>query len=268
MPEENSTAQSAGQSPNISTPSSSTNTAATTNAPSKVDVAGNAQTNLVEAPKEKVLTQTEVNELVGKVKHETAEKAKREAFAELQKSMAQQVPQYQQPYTQPGMAPPQGQMPQPGQFDPNLLEAMKYTVASLANDAIIQQQGQNVLNKITLAKQKYADFDDVTKLIAQTKGITNEHVEVFNSIDNFDDVYYAMGKDPEKFVRILDYTNKNKDIAKMEILKLSQSVRQNQEAMNQPKAPEPLQQVSPSVTRADTGKMTVSDLRRSKNLKA
>ena len=96
-----------------------------------------------------------------------------------------------------------------------------------------------------------------------------EVVQLANTVDNTADVMYELGKNPHKVASLLTLTRYgNVKLAYAETKKLSDSIKQNQNALQQPVPPEPLSQLKPSNVGTDNGVLTVRELRKQSHLRA
>lgn len=131
---------------------------------------------------------------------------------------------------------------------------------SKAESAQAQRTVQNFWNKISPGKEKYPDFDKVVGDISY-KSFPNVVQILGDYIDNSDDVLYELGKDRSKMANLetLAYMSPNDAIVQAQ--RLSQSIKDNQEASKIKTPNEPLRQIRPSNTGTDNGVMSVKDLR-------
>jgi hypothetical protein len=241
----------------------------TTVAPETTPAQTTAETvkSQVPAKEEKLLPQSEVNEIVGKAKREAAEKAKRDAFLELQKATAA---------NSPNIAPQVG-IPINGQAAnaPQLTQEQIIAIADQRAQIQAQQQARNFIDgqiasefmaKINLAKQKIPDFD---KNVYDKLGLGKVPIpliNVFNTVDNPGEVLKEMADNPSKFSDVMNayvWNPENPELARTVILRISESIKQNEAAKATPQAPEPLSQVKPSTTGTDNGSLaSVKDFRK------
>ena len=209
-------------------------------------------------PQEKLLKQSEVNDLVGRVKHESYEKGKSEALASWQTQQSSPVQQPQQNM---------GGMPQltPEQMDARIDQRLQQK----QQEQWLQNVQQQLNQKIDEAKTRYSDFDEVTR---QVDFRTMPEIPVLaNEMDNSMDVMYDLAKNPAKLGTILTLAQRDANAARAYMKSLSESIKQNQTAINQAnqsKVNEPLSQVKPSNVGMDNGSNTIRDLRRQPWLKA
>lgn len=128
------------------------------------------------------------------------------------------------------------------------------------------QYGHKVLTelgaKINQDKQSIPDFDNVVNLASFQNA--PEILHLANMVDNSGHVLYDLKKNPEKLVTIASAVrNGFPDDAMTLVRQLSDSIKANQNAINQPKSPEPLSQIKPSNIGLDNGSgKTAAELRK------
>lgn len=118
------------------------------------------------------------------------------------------------------------------------------------------------LGKMEEGKGKYPDFEEVTADFSpaaypQVTVLASQH-------DNLADIMYELNKNPRKLVDLHVLALTNKQMAQKEMAKLSQSIKQNETAVaNNRQSPQPLSKMKAStVAGQDTGKRTISDMRK------
>lgn len=210
------------------------------------------------AKEEKLVPQSEVDKLVYAKKMEGYERGQREALAKnTDKNLAASV----------------------DQNDPNKVLIDREELAKIINEESVkladQQRAHEVINQFASKVQagnngKYSDYEDtVAKLNLQY--LPPQLVEITNAMDNTADVLYELGKNPSKFSSVLNLCNVSPQLAYDEINRLSGSIKKNQEAVaqqTQAKVNEPLDQVKPSTTGTDNGKLeSVTDWRKHPGLR-
>lgn len=197
-----------------------------------------APTEMV-APIEKMVSQSEVNAIVGRVRQEATEKARREAVT----------------------TPTQGT---------NITEEQVRTIAIEA--AMQAQRGQaqaleshtiatSFINKMKAGEEKYpgllekAANADIAKM--------GSLVRLVNDVDNTADVLNDLLENGGKIGQIQSLINAGAlGLASNEIAKLSRSIVDNQKAIA-PVVKDPLSQVKPSaIIGGDSGKQTLSDFKK------
>lgn len=128
------------------------------------------------------------------------------------------------------------------------------------------QYGHKVLTelgaKINQDKQSIPDFDNVVNLASFQNA--PEILHLVNMVDNSGHVLYDLKKNPQNLVTIASAVrNGFPDDAMTLVRQLSDSIKANQNAINQPKSPEPLSQIKPSNIGLDNGSgKTVAELRK------
>jgi hypothetical protein len=212
------------------------------------------QTDVMDAapqPQEEMLPKSEVTKKIGQSFNKGYEKA----MAELQQQ--QQAPQQQSPGI--GM----GGMSQDSVQRMIADELTKHQAAQQEQIQRAQQEaeGRRILTelqaKVKDAEGRYPDFHEVTNQVDFTK--IPEVLHYSNLADNAGDVLYDLAKNPGKIgtLRALP-----PELAALEVRRLSDSIRANQQASNRQAPPEPLGQVKPSSVGMDSGARTVKDYKR------
>lgn len=196
-------------------------------------------------PEEKVLKQSEVNELVGRIKREAFEKGKQEALAA---SQAQ---------------PPQGQsMGGMSQItDDHIRGLISEEAQKQAQLAGVQQTISNFVQQMDAGKGKYSDFDETVAKLGNLQNIPHI-VKMAADTGSAEDVMYELGRNPGKVASLTTLAYINPHLAESEMKRLVESIKTNQQAAKEPSAKEPLSQVRPSTVGTDSGSPSVKDLRR------
>ncbi len=121
---------------------------------------------------------------------------------------------------------------------------------------------ETYLEKMSQGKDLYDDFDDVTQ--DYSPGAYPQVTVMASQYDNLPDIIYELGKNPRKLVDLHVLALTNPPQAKKEMAKLSQSIKQNEQALvNNVKSPTPLTKLkSSAIAGQDTGKKTIKDLRK------
>lgn len=234
-----------------------------------VDVSSQNQTSLPQSvssapvsapvqPQEKLLKQSEVNDLVGRVKHESYEKGKSEALASQANTQAQPTQQSQQNMGGISQTPP---------------EQLRALVQEQFQQ---QQQGmywQNTLNQLAQhTEETKKRFPDFVEKVSTVDYLNKEPDVLYLATEHgkyAPDMLYDLANNPTKLAIISNsIANKKYDLARMQMTELATSVKQNLQASEQSKSNEPLSQVKPSNVGMDNGSQTVRDLRKQPWLKA
>ena len=192
------------------------------------------------APTEKLLTQSEVNALIGRARLEGKEVALREAASQAPASSQLSEEKFREIAQQEAM---RAQQEQAQKF------AVKQLVAQFSS-------------KLEAATEKYPDIKEkVSELDLSTMP---EIVHYANSVENTADVMYELANHPEKAVSIAALASMgNTNLAMRQMQKLSNSIKKNQEAAANIKVPsDPLTQISPSNIGGDDGKASLAQLKK------
>lgn len=205
-----------------------------------------------DAQPEKTLKQSEVNDLVGRVKHDAYAKGLRDAQA-----TAAPPPQTPPPATSGQSL---GGMPQLTE------EQVRQMIADEAHKASQVQAAQSMLNnfvnQMNSGKGKYSDFDETVAKLGNLQMIPHV-VKLASETGMAGDVMYELGRNPAKVASLTTLSYINPQLAEVEMKKLADSIKQNQEGSEAPEIAEPLSQVKPSSkVGKDNGSNTVRDLRR------
>lgn len=199
-----------------------------------------------ESPAEKSLPQSQVNDLIGRAKHEAVEAYKR-----------QNQPQSEQRYES-----------SPRQASQSMSESDYRRIATeesqrLRDQWVTEAQGRseqenaqrivnNFWDKVAGGKDKYDDFEEMTGNIEYAK-FPNVVQLLADHIDNSDDVLYELGKDRFKLAQLEQLSQMSPKDAMVQAKRLAESIKSNQAAgrMRTPNAP--LSQQRPSNTGTDAG---------------
>ncbi len=214
----------------------------------------NVEQNEVVQPPEKLLPQTEVNNLVGAAKQRGYEKGRKDLMQEMQTQQTQS-----QPAAQPVPA-TQAQanfQPQPIAQNPDDIRRIAQEEIARQHQAAMQAymqsqqnaEGQRIYNelnsKFSDAKAKdptSVDFQQVLQDFHQNPEI----LRWANSVDNVADVIKNLQENPGKIGTLASLKNMPENYGVSAIKQISDSLKQNQSAEQSPKAPEPLSQIRPS----------------------
>ena len=215
-------------------------------------------------PVEKMLSQAEVNAIVAREKQAAAARARQEAEREYQQR-AEQAQMQQQQMQQPQRGEQQGGYPTDAQADA-LYQQVQERFNREMQDRQFQSEMTNVANayhaKMDLGRKGYTDFDDVTKDFDPTA--FPQLVYLVAGLENAGDIIYELSKNPQKLVTLDSLAKTSPRLAQAELVRLSQSITQNnvarQEAEQNP-TQAPLSPLQPSRVSGSDGKMTIRDLR-------
>jgi hypothetical protein len=195
-----------------------------------------------ETSSEKMLSQKEVNEIVGRAKSEAEQRAYERAKREL--SM------------------PARSAEQPSQPVQSVGGMQQQSPADIAASQFVNQ----FIQKMEPGKAKYSDFEQkVAKL-----NIPNipEIIHLATQTENTHDVMYDLANNPHNLIKLRQLYQINPQLAMDEIHNLSASIKQNEAAQQAKTANEPLGQVKPSTTGTDNGSLSVRDYKKADWLRA
>jgi hypothetical protein len=221
-------------------------------------------TQAVEAPvQEKMIPQSKVNEIVQArlAKERDASSRKQEPVQD------QQVTTQEQQNVAPDIS-----QAVATELDKRL-QSMQDTQREEAALSEAKKTLESLQTKIDEAATKYEDFEEVTKDVPYSSfpGL----LTAANSVDNSGDVLYHLGKNPSKmrelassFQPVIDpysgqqTANPMAQVAMKELRQLSDSMRNNELAKQKDRPREPLSQIRPSNVGSDSGRSSISDLRK------
>jgi hypothetical protein len=211
---------------------------------------------IAEAPQEKLLPQSEVNALVGRVKQEAAQKAYHQGKLDAAQELSVNNPTTQPTQTQ-------------GNSTVN--------VDKLVDDKLRERdtlaQGQQIANqfasKMIEGGKEIPDFENKMKDVQWDKIPDIIHLVTVGT-DNTAKVMADLVENPEKMANLRTLLAMGGNHALNAVKKLSASIKANDSADNNPIAPEPLSQIKTSATTgADNGTTrTVSDFKKAPYLRA
>lgn len=216
---------------------------------------------------EKMLRQSEVNEIVRKAKYGAVEDYKRLQTEQPQyvqqkygESYAPQQQQQQQAYQQSmqGLSPDDMRRVAAEEIQRSRDEWTQQAQRS-AQEQEAQRVAGEFFNRLAVGKDKYQDFESVVGDIEYAKFPIA--VQLSTAIDNTADVMYEFGRDPTKMVLLEQLARESPNLALKQIQKLSQSIKDNESVTKMRVPSEPLSQLRPSNTGTDSPGMSVRDAR-------
>lgn len=197
---------------------------------------------------EKLLKQSEVNDLLGRAKHAAYEKGKREAMDASQNSQSQQTANSSM-----------GHMPAITEDEIRRMIADEAHKQNQLQSA--QQMIDNFGQQMGSGKGKYQDFDETIASLGNLQNIPHL-VQMATETGMAGDVMYDLGKNPGKVATLTTLSYVNPHLAKIEMNKLAHSIKTNEAAAQARQAQEPLDQVTPSTVGTDNGSNSIRDLRK------
>jgi len=215
------------------------------------------------APTEKMLPQSQVNELIGREKAAVAERVRRQLESQYQQAQQSQSSQ---------MGAPAVDMEALKQDLINQMHEEQRKAAEEADKKALaeqeeeykrqlQQVGDAYQMKMTAGKDKYSDFDEVMQEYDMN---AFPHVAFLaTEMEMTPDIMYELAQNSLKAASLNDLAQKSPKSAVKELQKLEDSIKKNQEALNNnPSAPMPLDRPKSSPTAGmNNGEMTVRDFK-------
>ena len=212
-------------------------------------------------PSERVFKQSDVDNIVKRVKHDAVESYKR--MQQTQPEYAQQKfgealgPQHQ---TQHGLT--QDDVRRMAAEESQRLRDQWISEANQkSQEENAQRTVQEFFNKINTGREKYSDFDNVTGDIKLAR-FPNVVQLLAQYVDNSDSVLYELGKDRIKLANLEWLAERSPEDAIVQAQRLANSIKENEQATKTRLPNEPLNQLRPSNTGTDNGVMSVADYRR------
>lgn len=197
---------------------------------------------------EKLLKQSEVNELVGRIKHEAYSKGMRDA-------------QQSAPQSQPAPAAGQSMGGMPALTDEQVRQIIADENTKQAQMAAAHNTLNSFAQQMSAGKGKYSDFDETVAKLGELRHYPHI-VQMATDQGNAADIMYELGRNPGKVASLTTLAYINPDLAKLEMKKLADSIKVNEQGSNAPTAPEPLSHLKPSTVGTDNGSYSVRDLRK------
>jgi hypothetical protein len=213
---------------------------------------------------ERMIAQSQVNEIVGNAKREAAERAV-EAYKRQQAQSQSQTQSYSQPYSD------QSQYRNVSEDDVKRLtgDEIKRHFKQLEEQAQKQANAEAAnrvvgmfAEKIRAGKDKYEDFDSVAGNVAM-QHYPNVVQLLAENVDNTADVLYHLAKNRTKLYELESTCAHYPPDAIYEIKRLSESIKANEQSSQMRNPNSPLTQQRPSVAGTDSGTaVSWADLKR------
>jgi hypothetical protein len=211
------------------------------------------------APQEKMLPQSEVDKIVG---------------ARLARERAQMEAQYQNRQGMGGMQPQapaideEAILEKATQRMQSQFEAQKRETEEAQQRAQVDAMARTYLEKMKQGPTLYEDFEEVTKGFKPNK--YPQVAVIAAELENTPDIIYDLRKNPQKLATLQMFAlNEDYDELREELTKLSKSIKNNSQSLSQnQKSPQPLTKLKSSAFAGqDTGKRTISDMRKESRFK-
>lgn len=209
---------------------------------------------------EKLFKQSEINDIVKRVKHEAVESYKRKSERpDHAQSEAGYIPRQQQQAHNPSLSSDDVR-----RMAAEETQRLRDEWVKEAYRSAQEQDAQRIVNefftKLSAGKEKYQDFDQVVGDV--NYGRFPNTVQLLTSyVDNAHDVMYELGKNRGNLAILEQLAQMSPNDAIVQVRKISQGLKDNEAAGKVRFAQEPLSQLRPSNTGTGNGVMTVSDYR-------
>ncbi len=200
----------------------------------------------VETPTERTLPQSQVNELIGRAKHEAVESYKR------QQSQPSSQPQSDYRPQQQNTMPESDYRRIAAEEAQRLRDQWISDAQGKSEQEHAQRVVQNFWDKIAAGKNDYEDFETVTGDIS-LPAFPNVVQLLADHVDNAHDLLYEFGKDRLKLEQIERLSERSPKDAIVQIKRIAESIKANQAATRMRTPNAPLSQQRPSNTGTDAG---------------
>lgn len=215
---------------------------------------------------EKMLPQSEVNDLIGMAKAAASKKTRKQVESEMQKRFedVNSANNSQQPYSNAS-----------NNLDPNIIvqqavEAMNKKLSEQQEEQRmkdleehITQVAQSYNSKMMSGKDLYDDFEEIS-----SKFDPREFKEVVYLVGGMDDaahIMYELLKNKHKLATIDHFARNSPTQARKELEEISNSLKRNKDAYKKESNSsvyEPLDRMTPSAKTGGNGRLSISDLKK------
>jgi len=205
---------------------------------------------------ERLFKQSELNEIVGRAKHDAVESFKRQQ----QTQSAQQAPQSSQAQSSKSLSEDDVKR-LTGEELARQRDQWTREAQEKADAEIAQRIVSSYKEKIAPGKEKYEDFEAVTNNV-DMRYYPNVVQLLAEYVDNSHDVIYELAKNRTKLYQLESTCGHNPQDAIYEIKRLSDSIKANESTSQMKHANSPLSQQRPSNTGTDSGNsLSMRDLK-------
>lgn len=205
---------------------------------------------------ERVFRQSELNEIIGRVKAEAVESTRRK--------MSESQSSHNAAQTQKAHSPEDSESyfrKVAAEEATRLRDHWVSEAQSKAESDQAQRIVQNFWSKLDAGKAKYEDFDAVAGDIEFSR-FPNVVQMLADHIDNSHDVLYELGKDRLKMAQLEQLSYMSPKDALVQVRRMAESIKANESSGRARRPNEPLSQLRPSNVGTDNGALSVSDYRR------
>jgi len=205
---------------------------------------------------ERLFKQAELNEIVGRAKHEAVESYKRQ-----NQQVPQQAPQYSNAPTSKTLSEDDVK-----RLTGEELNRHREEWTRESQERMNAEAAERIVNsykeKISAGKEKYEDFEAVTNNV-DMRYYPNVVQLLAEHVDNSHDVLYDLAKNRSKLYQLESTCQHNPQDAIYEIKRLAESIKANETHSSMTTARAPLSQQRPSNTGTDSGNtLSMRDLKK------
>ena len=230
-----------------------------------------------QSPPEKMLTVSQVNDLVKKAKLKGERKMQEQLDAAKQQIEQLQAQQAQAPAQQQQGQPPQGQQQGQQGLSPEVqAQVMQMLQQKQQEDERkrhaeqieqeVKQVADQYFGKMAAGKDMFEDFEAITADFNPAE--FPQLVFLANQMDNTPAVIYELSKNPGKLADLVTLVEKSPSMARAQMAKLSQSIKRNEDAKSGlQEAQDPLDRLKPSPTGTDGKKSGIRDFKQASYLR-
>lgn len=209
---------------------------------------------------EKMVPQSQVNEIVGNAKREAAERAVENYKRQNAQATPQQSYQAQEHSSYRGASEDDVKRVAGDEIKRHFSQLEQEAQERAHQDAANRIVGM-FKDKIVAGKDKFEDFDSVTSNVAMQR-YPNVVQLLAEHVDNTADVLYHLAKNRDKLYRLEALSGHSSSDAIYEIKRLADSIKSNEMVTGTKHANTPLSQQRPSNTGTESGTLSMSDLKR------
>ena len=208
------------------------------------------------APQEKMLRQSEVNDIVGKRSQEAASRAVEQYKRSQDSQSSNYQPQTNQHQSNQSMS--EERYRQVAAEEAQRFHEQQRSEWQTKNETENAQRiVKSFYDKIASGKERYEDFDKVTSEI-DLQSFPNAVQILAEHLDNSGDVLYEFGKNALKLEQLERLAERSPRMAIAEAKRLAESIKANQSASNRKTPNAPLSQQRPSNLGTDSGSNALS----------
>lgn len=223
-----------------------------------MDNASDNSQSQVEPVQEKLVPQSQVNEIVGNAKREAAARAV-EAYKS-QQAQAVATPQHQEPVSHRNMSEDDIKRLTGDEIKRHFTQ-IEQDATERANMEAANRIVNQFRDKVVAGKDKFEDFESVTSNVAM-QYYPNVVQLLAEHVDNPADILYHLAKNRDKLYRLEALSAHNHSDAVYDIKRLAESIKSNDGVSSAKNPKAPLSQQRPSNTGTDSGgTLSFSDLK-------